>query len=114
MEKFNFSYDSENDDLFVYLKERKSVGAVELGNFILDFDKKGDLVAMQILNVTEVFSKILSKMIEVTKIKEIKLNIINFRNMDAIRFSVSDDNNYEEKTNILIPHIREKSPVLSY
>ena len=112
MEKFNFSYDSENDDLFVYLKKKKSAGAIELGNFILDFDKKGDLVAMQIFNVSEVFSKILSKMVEVSKIKEIKINIINFRNMDAIKFSVSDDKT-EENTNILIPHIREKSPVLS-
>jgi hypothetical protein len=113
MEQFDFSYDSENDDLFVYLKGKKSSGAVELGNFVLDFDDIGNLVAMQILNVSEVFSKILSKMIEVAKIKEIKVEIVNFRNMDAIRFSVSDEH-VEEQANILIPHIREKSPVLRY
>ena len=61
MEKFSFNYDVENDDLFVYLKGKKSSGAIELGNFILDFDNKGDLVAMQILNVSEVLSKIISK-----------------------------------------------------
>ena len=113
MEKFNFSYDSENDDLFVYLKGKKSSGAIELGDFILDFDKKKNLVAMQILNVSEVFSKILSKIIKASEIKEIKIDMVNFRNMEAIKFSVSDGN-VEEKTNILIPHIREKSPVLSY
>ncbi len=113
MEKFNFSYDLENDDLFIYLKERKSKGAIELGNFILDFDSKGDLVAMQILNVSEVLAKILSKMIKASNLKEVKMNIINFRNMDAIKFYVSDGN-YGETTNILIPHIKEKSPVLSY
>ena len=113
MEKFNFSYDTENDDLFVYLEGKKSSGAIELGNFILDFDNNGDLVAMQILNASEVFSRILSRIIEISKIKEIKMEIINFRNMDAIRFSISD-NKTEEKTNILIPHIREKSPVLEY
>jgi uncharacterized protein YuzE len=113
MENFNFDYDSENDDLFVYLEGKKSSGAIELGNFILDFDSRGDLVAMQILNVSEVLSKILSRIVEVSKIKEIKMEIINFRNMDAIRFSISDDK-AEEKTNILIPHIREKSPVLSF
>ena len=113
MENFNFSYDEGNDDLFVYLEKKKSAGAVELGNFILDFDNKGDLVAMQILNVSEVLSKILSNIIEVSKLKEVKVEIINFRNMDAIKFSVSDGKT-EEKTNLLIPHIREKSPVLSY
>lgn len=107
MEKFNFSYDSENDDLFVYSEKEKSYGAIELGNFILDFDEKGNLVAMQILNASEILSKIL------TKIKEIKMEIINIRNMDAIKFSISIADK-EEKANILIPHIREKSPVLGY
>ena len=113
MEKFNFSYDTENDDLFVYLNGKKSSGAIELGNFILDFDSDGDLVAMQILNVSEVFSKILSNMIKLSNIKELKIDIINFRNMDAIKFYISDGKN-KETTNILIPHIREKSPVLQY
>ncbi len=113
MEKFNFNYDYENDDLFIYLEEKKSEGAVELGNFILDFDNKGNLVAMQILNVTEVLSKILSKVKEFSKIKEIEMEIINFRNMDAIKFCISDDKT-KEKAVILIPHIKEKSPVLSH
>ncbi len=52
-------------------------------------------------------------MIEISKIKEIKMEIVNFRNMNAIKFSISD-NKIEEKTSILIPHIREKSPVLIY
>jgi len=113
MEKFNFSYDVRNDDLFVYLEGKRSSGAIELGNFILDFDDNGDLVAMQILNVSEVLSKILSKVIEASKITEIKMNIVNFRNMEAIQVYISDGKN-EETTNILIPHIVEKSPVLQY
>jgi len=110
---FNFSYDSGEDDLFVYIKGRKSAGAIELGNFILDFDEKGDLVAMQILNASEVLSKILSKIIELSQIKQIRVEIINFRNMDAIKFKILTDSE-EETANILIPHIKEKSPVLQY
>jgi len=113
MEQFNFSYDLENDDLFIYLKGKKSFGAVELGNFILDFDGKGNLVAMQILNISEVLSKILSKIVELSKLKEVKMNIVNFRNMEAIRFYISDGVN-EETANIFIPHIKEKSPVLEF
>ena len=113
MENFNFDYDSENDDLFIYLEGKKSSGAVELGNIILDFDKDYNLVSMQILNVTDFFSKILSKMVKLSNIKEIKMEIVNFRNMDAIKFIILDDKT-EETANILIPHIKEKSPVLEF
>ena len=41
------------------------------------------------------------------------MEIINFINMDAIKFSISD-NKTEETANILVPHIKEKSPVLQY
>jgi len=34
MINFDFSYDSEEDDFFVYIKGRKSEGVIELGNFI--------------------------------------------------------------------------------
>ncbi len=113
MEKFNFDYDAGNDDLFVYLEGKKSSGAVELGNFVLDFDKEGDLVAMQIMNASEVFAKILSKIIEIDKLKQIQVEIINFRNMDAIKFKIITEKQ-QETANILIPHIKEKSPVLKY
>jgi len=111
MEKFNFDYDSENDDLFVYLEGKKSAGGVELGNFILDFDKKGDLVAIQILNISEVLNKFFSKIKDISAVKEIKTDIVNFRNMDGIKFWISTDTS-EESVNFLIPHIRERSPVL--
>jgi len=113
MEKFNFDYDSKNDDLFVYLEGKKSSGAVELGNFILDFDEKGNLVAMQILNASDVFNKILSNAVKIAAIKSIEMNIINFRNMAAIKFKIITEKQ-EETANILIPHIKEKSPVLIY
>ncbi len=113
MEEFNFDYDLENDDLFVYLEGKKSNGAIELGNFILDFDNRGDLVAIQILNVSEIFNKFFSKIKDISKIKEVKTDRINFRNMEGIKFSISDDF-HEESANFLIPHIKEKSPVLQY
>ena len=113
MKEFNFNYDLESDDLFVYLEEKKSAGAIELGNFILDFDESGNLAAMQILNVSEVFRKILSKIIKPDRINQMQVEIINFRNMDAIKFKVSSDKE-SETANILIPHIQHRSPVLEY
>ena len=110
MKNFEFSYDSENDDLFVYLKGEKSVGAVELGNFVFDFDKKRQLVAFEIIDASETLSKLLSKMLEISKIREMKAELVNFRNMASIRISIDDDN-----ATIVIPNIkRESSPALSY
>ncbi len=113
MKEFNFNYDSESDDLFVYLDGKKSSGAVELGNFVLDFDDKGYLVAIQILNASEVFKKILSKIKEVSNLRSIEADIINFRNMEAIKFRVLTDSE-EETASIFIPHIKERSPVLTH
>jgi uncharacterized protein YuzE len=113
MEKFGFDYDAENDDLFAFKENGKSAGAVELGNFLLDFDEKGNLVAMEILDASKVLSKILSKVFSLAKIKEVKVNIINLRNMAAIKFEIATDSQ-RESANILIPHIIEKSPVLCY
>ncbi len=110
MKNFNFSYDADNDDLFVYLKGEKSAGAVELGNFIFDFDEKKQLVAFEIIDASETLSKLLSKMLEISKIKEMKAQIVNYRNMASIKISVDNDH-----ATIVIPQIKkETSPSLAY
>lgn len=114
MENFKFDYDEENDSLFVYLEGAKSNGAVELGDFVFDFDKKGNLVAMEIFNVSEVLKTVLSNMIELAKIKEFRVEIFNFRNnRTSIRFYVDDGTN-GEYASVIIPRVTEKSPVLEY
>ena len=114
MENFKFDYDEENDSLFAYLTDSKSNGAVEVGDFVFNLDKKGNLVAMEILNVSEVLKDVLSKMIELSNLKEFKARIFNFRNNRAsINFSL-DDGFKKESASIIIPRITEKSPALNY
>lgn len=55
MEKFNIDYNRESDDLFLYAKE-KSKGSVEIGDLILDFDRYGRLVGIEMLNATKFLS----------------------------------------------------------
>jgi len=64
---------------------------------------------MQILDASEVLSKI----IELNKIKEMQVEIINFRNIDAIKFRVVTEK-ASDSASILVPNIREKSPALRY
>jgi len=114
MQDFKFDYDKENDSLFVYLEGSKSNGAVEIGDFIFDFDKSGNLVAIEISNASEIFKEILSKMIELSRIREFRVEIFNFRNnRTSIRFSISDGTE-RESASIIIPRITEKSPSITY
>jgi len=113
MINFKINYDKESDDLFVYLDGTKSEGAVEAGNFIFDFDKKGDLIAMEILEASKVFTLLLKKTIQLNNIKEFKAESTKFRNMGSVRFMIADDLN-RETTSILFPKIIEQSPSLDY
>ncbi|MGY4884336.1 MAG: DUF2283 domain-containing protein [Nanobdellota archaeon] len=113
MKEFKFDYDKENDSLFVYSDGPKSNGAIEIGNFVFDFDKKGDLKAMEILDASEILKNMLFKAIELSKIREFRADIINFRNMASIQFCISDDV-HSERSSFIIPREIEKSPVLKY
>ena len=108
---YQFDYDSENDDLFIYLDKEKSAGAIEFGNLIIDFNEKGNLVAMQVINATEFFSKILSKFLEISKIKSLEAKIIKFRNIDSLKIKITTDKETQE-SNVLIPRIQQPSPAL--
>lgn len=113
MKTFDFSYDEDNDDLFIYLPGAKSAGAVEMGDFVFDFDKNENLVAMQIMNVSEVLSKLISKIVSLKKIKSVRTTIVSFRNMKMISLEVEFDNR-KERVNIAIPRVTETSPALRY
>jgi uncharacterized protein YuzE len=113
MQKFIVDYDEGNDSFFTYLKNSKSNGAVEIGDFVFDFDKKGNLVAMEIFNASEVLKTVLSGIINLKEVREFNAEIFNFRNNKAsIKFRISD-NSKSEFANIIIPRVTEKSPALS-
>ena len=111
MKDFKVSYDNESDDLFAYLEGTKSAGAVEIGDFIFDFDKEGDFVGMQILNASDVLSKLIKKMVSLSNLENARVSIINFRNMTAVEVSFKDE---KESVPIIVPRVKKRSPVLDY
>jgi uncharacterized protein YuzE len=113
MKDFKFDYDKENDDLFIYLEGKKSNGAIEVGDFVFDFDKNEELVAIEVVEASDVLSKLISKVISLTEIKSIQAEIIKFRNMDAINIQVQLEDR-KEKVPIVIPNIKRRSPVLEF
>lgn len=113
MKEFNSSYDEENDDLFVYLKGTKSKGAVELGNFVFDFDEDENLIAIQIFDASQVLSKLISKVIELTNITKIEAEATKFRNMNVIKIKITTDK-IKAEAPIIIPSLKVRSPSLDY
>jgi uncharacterized protein YuzE len=111
MQNFKYSYCAENDDLFLYLENSKSKGSIEVGNFVLDFDKKDNLVGIQIFEASKIFSKILSNIVELTKIKEINIETENFRNMRAIKINIETSLG-KSKGIIGLPDLNFESPAL--
>lgn len=113
MKEFKFSYDEESDDLFIYLEGSKSSGAVEIGDFVFDFDEHENLIGIQILNASEVLSKLIAKIVRLNQIKQLRAEVINFRNMEAINLEVDFDTG-RERIPIIIPRIKKGSPALKY
>lgn len=111
MKEFKFDYDEENDSLFIYLDGVESNGAVELGSLIIDFDAHGNLVALEILDASVFFSRIISTAFKIAQIQSLAIEIFNFRNMEALQLKiVAQEQTY--KHTLLVPRIKQTSPAL--
>lgn len=75
MQNNDFSYDLENDDLIVFDANSKSKGSVELGNVILDYNTKKELVGIQIMKA----SSFIRDLTNSKDIKEILSNLVSCR-----------------------------------
>lgn len=113
MVNYKFSYDSEHDDLFVYTDE-KSKGSVEMGNFVFDFNQDGKLVALEVLNASKTFAKLMEHSIRALKsLKSCQIDAANMRNMIMIKISLFYENG-EITTTLFAPRVTETSPALEY
>lgn len=117
MRKVNFSYDKENDDLFLSIPKSKSKGSVELGDLILDFNNKKELVGIQIMNASKFVNDLINEKSNVKSIlstlKECKLEVKVKQNLLIIKiFLVSK---IKEIAPVLsVPNIKSSSPALAY
>ncbi|MDP6293179.1 MAG: DUF2283 domain-containing protein [Candidatus Woesearchaeota archaeon] len=58
------TYDKEVDILNIQLEEKPSWECTESGNFILDFDKEGDLIGIEVRQASKVFTGKTKKILE--------------------------------------------------
>ena len=118
MRKYNFSYDKENDDLFLFIPKSKSKGSIELGDMVLDFNNKKELVGLQIMNASSLIKDLLGDNTNGIKailkgLKECKVDAKVKRNMMIIKIWLMG--NKREITPVIpVPAINQSSPALAY
>ena len=93
MQKFNFSYDKENDDLFLFNPKSKSKGSVELGDIIFDFNSKKEFVGMQIMNASKIIKDMTTETANSIKellnnLKECKVDVKSKNNLLIIKLNL--------------------------
>ena len=106
MSKFKFSYDEENDDLFLYNSNSRSKGSVEIGNLIMDYNNKKEFVGLQIINASK-FLKDISNGETLNTIKKL------LKNLKDCKMEVKPKNNLLIIKVYLFSKMKEISPVLS-
>ncbi len=61
-------YDSEEDVLGIHIKDKAYWKSVELpNNIIIDISKNGDIIGIEILKASKIFSGDIKKVIEIAK-----------------------------------------------
>ena len=117
MKRFNFSYDKENDDLFLSRPESRSKGSVEIGDIIIDYNAKKEIVGIELMNASMLIkdmisvddSRIINEILG--NLSECKVDIKTKNNLSIIRLCLQSDSN-EITPIISVPSITEKSPAL--
>lgn len=118
MQKFNFSYDEDNDDLFLSNPKSKSKGSIEIGDIIFDYNNKKEFVGIQIIHASNLIRDITEENIQTIKqvlngLKDCKVEAKVKRNLIIVKI-VLISKLKEISPVISIPSIRESSPALAY
>ncbi|MBN1156006.1 DUF2283 domain-containing protein [Candidatus Woesearchaeota archaeon] len=118
MQKYNFSYDQENDDLFLYNPNSKSKGSIELGDLIFDFNSKKEFVGIQIMNASKLLKNLIDeKTISIksilSELKDCRIQVKQESNILILKMYLISKST-EIVPILTVPQIRESSPALAY
>ncbi len=97
MQKFKFSYDKENDDLFLFNPKSRSQDSVLAGDIVIDYDSKKNIVGLQLMNASNLITKILNGNIAdvrsiLNNITDTKVNINKVNKMLIIEINLYNNN----------------------
>jgi uncharacterized protein YuzE len=117
LRKFKFDYDQEHDSLFIYDPHSKSKASIELGDFIIDYNSKGELSGIELLNASAFFIDLGSEDMKVDRemlaeIKDCRIEILPKSNYFVIKFLLIFKSAKQLTTPLIVPTITEPSPAL--
>lgn len=107
--KGEFDYDYKHDILFFKTSERYYVKSIELDNIILDIDKKGFIVGIQIFEASKFLNLPKNTLLKVPN-WEFKANVNNGKLEIRLTFQVMVRNKLVEKNPIIIESVSEPLP----
>ena len=119
LRKFNFDYDFDNDSLFLFDPKSKSKASIELDDFIIDFNSRKEVSAIELLNASSFFKGVdlEGKTIDKQLLKEIqdcKIELTPKSNFIMIKFLLLFKSKKLLTTPVFIPTINESSPAVAY
>jgi uncharacterized protein YuzE len=117
MQKFNFSYDKGNDDLFVFIPRFKSKGSVEVGDVVLDFNSKKEVVGIQIMHASRMIKDMTDENMSSIRnllrdLRKCEFEVKPRNNMLFIRIFLFSEMK-EISSVIPVPNITQPSPALA-
>jgi len=114
--KFRLDYDSEEDLLYLYNENKKSKGSVEFGDLIVDLEKKGEIVGLEIFDASKYLSQLTNKKITKSVLKKIEKAGFSFTEKKGtiiIKIVLPIEKEKVPAT-IAIQNLRYKSPALAH
>lgn len=110
--KFKFDYDAKEDLLLAYNPDKKSHGAVDFGDLVVDMEKRGEIVALEFYDASKYLSDLTNKKIsksELKKIQKATLTFVKKKGTIIIKIALPIDKEKVPAT-ITVPSLHYRSP----
>ncbi len=117
MRKFKWSYNPEDDILYIFDPKKKSKESIEVEeDIVIDLDKDNNLVGLEIFYAYDFFKAIdknFSKSI-LNEVNEVNIEFGNYRNFIIIKLLIPYNKKVLEEKLPPLPMRKYESPILSY
>lgn len=117
MKKFKFSYDQANDDLFLYSPFSHSKGSIEMGDLILDYNLRKELVGLQLIHASTLLQVLVGR--TPTCIQQLLSTLKNcpfsIKKTNGLLFvKIRFESEFGEMSSVFsLPNLQEMSPALT-
>jgi len=116
LSKFKVDYDSDEDLLYLYNTNKKSKGSIEFGDLIVDLEKKGEIVGLEIFGASKYLSELTNRRItkqSLKKIEKANFSFITKKGTIIIKIVLPIEREKVPAT-IAIQNMEYQSPALAY